>query len=76
MTSRIETSNYSSYYDKNSDSYAFNDLDQLAQDTNIIKVSRDEASSLDAVVLSNGPFQFNSPTYINDTIKDVLIKNS
>ena len=56
MTSRIETSNYSSYYDKNSDSYAFNDLDQLAQDTNIIKVSRDEASSLDAVVLSNGPF--------------------
>ena len=76
MTSNIETTNFSAFYDKNSDSLAGNDLEQLAQDTNIVKITRDETSSLESVVLNNGPFQFNSPTYLNDTIKDCLFVNS
>ena len=43
MTSHIDTKNFSAFYDKNSSSYDGNDLEQLAQDTNIVKVSRDEA---------------------------------
>ena len=76
MTSNIETTNFSAFYDRNSDSLAGNDLEQLAQDTNIVKITRDETSSLESVVLNNGPFQFNSPTYLNDTIKDCLFVNS
>ena len=76
MTSNIETKNFSAFYDKNSDSLAGNDLEQLAADTNIVKITRDETSSLESVVLNNGPFQFNSPTYLNDTIKDCLFVNS
>ena len=76
MTSHTDTKNFSAFFDKNSSSYNGNDLEQLAQDTNIVKVTRDEASSLEAVVLNNGPFQFNSPTYLNDTIKDCLFINS
>ena len=76
MTSNVETTNFSAFYDKNSDSLAGNDLEQLAQDTNIVQITRDETSSLESVVLNNGPFQFNSPTYLNDTIKDCLFVNS
>ena len=76
MTSNIETTNFSAFYDKNSDSLAGNDLEQLAADTNIVKITRDETSGLESVVLNNGPFQFNSPTYLNDTIKDCLFVNS
>ena len=76
MTSHVETKNFSSFGDKNSDAYGLNDLDQLAQDTNIVKVERDEVSSLEKVVLNNGPFQFNSASYLNDTVKDCLYVNS
>ena len=76
MTSHVETKNFSSFGDKNSDAYGLNDLDQLAQDTNIVKVERDEISSLEKVVLNNGPFQFNSASYLNDTVKDCLYVNS
>ena len=74
MTSNIDTKNFSSYADKNGD--GFNDLDDLAQDTNIVKIERDEASSLEKVVLNSGPFAFNSTTYLNDTVKDCLFVNS
>ena len=62
MTSNVGTKNFSSYADKNSD--GFNDLDQLAQDTNIVKVERDEVSSLEKVVLNSGPFAFDSTSYL------------
>ena len=74
MTSNVDTKNFSSYADKNSD--GFNDLDQLAQDTNIVKVERDEVSSLEKVVLNSGPFAFNFTSYLNDTVKDCLFVNS
>ena len=69
MTSNVKSTNFSSFYDKYSDSLAGNDLDQLDQDTNIVKITCDETSSLESIVLNNGPFQFNSQTYLNDTIK-------
>ena len=74
MTSNVGTKNFSSYADNNSE--GFNDLDQLAQDTNIVKVERDEVSSLEKVVLNSGPFAFNFTSYINDTVKDCLFVNS
>ena len=74
MTSNVSTKNFSSYADNNSE--GFNDLDQLAQDTNIVKVERDEVSSLEKVVLNSGPFAFNFASYLNDTVKDCLFVNS
>ena len=72
MTSNIETNNFSSYYDTNADAYSFNDQEQLVKNTDILKVDRDETSGLEKVVLSNGCFQYNNETFLNDTIKDCL----
>ena len=74
MSSSIDSKNFSSYADKNGD--GFNDLDELAQDSNIVKIEKDEVSSLEKVVLNNGPFAFNSTSYLNDTVKDCLFVNS
>ena len=76
MNSNTETNNFSSYYDTSADAYSFNDQEQLVKNTDIIKVVRDETSGLEKVVLSNGCFQYNSETFLNDTIKDYLIYSS
>ena len=76
MTSDVRTKNCSSFADKNNDPYAFNNLAQLAQETNIVKIERDDVSSLKKVVLNNGPFQCNSSSYLNDIVKYSLVVNS
>ena len=67
---------FSSTYDSNGSSYSFNDLDQLSSNSNVLDVSKDPNSSLEKVVLSDGPFQFNTHSYINDSIRDYLIKHT
>ena len=73
MTSNTETAGFSSAYDTSGNTYSFNDLEQLAKDTNILQISKDETSGLEKICLINGCFEYNSETYLNDTIKDCLI---
>ena len=63
---------FSSTYDANGNAYSFNDLDQLASNSNILGVEHDPNTSLEKVVLSDGPFEFSNQSYINDTVKDYI----
>ena len=63
---------FSSTYDANGNAYSFNDLDQLASNSNILDVEHDPNTSLEKVVLSDGPFEFSNHSYINDTVKDYI----
>ena len=63
---------FSSTYDANGSAYSFNDLDQLASNSNILDVEHDPNTSLEKVVLSDGPFEFSNQSYINDTVKDYI----
>ena len=63
---------FSSVNDANASGQNFNDLDQLAAHSNILSVERDSVSSLEKVVVGDGPFEFSTYSYINDTIKDYI----
>ena len=76
MNTNVEVTNRSSFHDKKRDSFAGMDLEELAQDTNILKIMLDEMSSLKKVGLNNDQFQCNITTYLNDAIKDFLFANS
>ena len=51
---------FSSVNDANASGQNFNDLDQLAAHSNILSVERDSVSSLEKVVVGNGPFEFST----------------
>ena len=76
MSSNIETEAFSSTHDASGNAYSFNDLDQLSNNSNILDVTKDPNSSLEKVVLSDGPFEFNCSSYINDSIRDYLVKHT
>ena len=67
---------FSSTGDANGNSYTYSELDQLASSTSILDVKTDPLSSLDHVVLADGPFQFSHQSYINDTVLDILYGHS
>ena len=76
MSSSVDQESFSSTHDASGNAYSFNDLDQLLSNSSILDVTKDSASSLEKVVLSDGPFEFNCPSYINDSVRDYLVKHT
>lgn len=67
---------FSSTRDVSGDSYSFNDLDQLSANSKILDVSKDTNSDLEKLVLKDGAFEFSSQSYINDSVRDILVHHT